>query len=401
MACSAARFLCSPSIRDRARPVGLVGAAITIGAVAWGSDPRTLPLALLLPSLWASARSRTTAAGVAAGYFLAASRGLPRGVATFFSTSLVDGLALWFGAALVFTVVYAGFWTRPSGAGRALRWTMATILMAVPPLGIVGWAGPITAAGMVFPGWGWAGVVATLVLMFAQTIDRSRRPAFAVLAGLAVWGAATWSPSASPPGWIGLDLAWGRALGRDMGLEAHGRLIDETLGTVRDGTKVVVLPENALGVLTPTVAALWVDRLRGSGMTVLAGATDVHHEGWDNVLVAIDGAGAEVVYQQRVPVPLAMWQPWRSLVGEKTGAGARLVGSATATVGDRRVAPFVCYEELLVWPVLDALLHEPDIIVVVGNGWWTTGTDIIGIQKSVMSSWARLFGVRVAFAFNA
>ncbi len=337
---------------------------------------------------------------MAAGYFLAASRGLPRGVATFFATSLVDGLALWLGAALVFTIVYASLWTRSSGAGRALRWTLATILMAVPPLGIVGWAGPITAAGMVFPGWGWAGLVATLVLMLAQTIDRSRRPALAVLAGLAVWGAATWSPSASPPGWIGLDLAWGRALGRDMGLEAHGRLIDETLGAAREGTKVVVLPENALGVLTPTVAALWVGRLRGSGITVLAGATDIHHEGWDNVLVVIDGAGTRVVYRQRVPVPVAMWQPWRSLVGERTGAGARLVGSARATVGDRRVAPLVCYEQLLVWPVLEARLHEPDVVVAAGNGWWTTGTDIIGIQKSVVSSWARLFGLPIAFAFN-
>jgi len=369
--------------------------------VAWGPDPRTLPLALLLPSLWASARSRTTAAGVAAGYFLAASRGLPRGVATFFATGLVDGLALWLGAALVFTIVYASLWTRSSGAGRALRWTLATVLMAVPPLGIVGWAGPITAAGMVFPGWGWAGVVATLVLMLAQTIDRSRRPALAVLAGLAVWGAVTWSPPAAPPGGIGLDLAWGRSLGRDMGLEAHSRLIDETLGAAREGTKVVVLPENALGVLTPTVEALWVARLRGSGMTVLAGATDVQRDGWDNVLVAIDGAGTRVVYRQRVPVPVAMWRPWRSLSGERTGAGARLFGSATTSVGDRRVAPLVCYEQLLVWPVLEAMLHEPDIIVAAGNGWWTTGADIIGIQKSVVSSWARLFGLSVAFAFNA
>jgi len=338
---------------------------------------------------------------VAAGYFLAASRGLPRGVATFFATGIVDGLALWLGAALVFTIVYASLWTRSSGGGRALRWTAATILMAVPPLGIVGWAGPITAAGMVFPGWGWAGLVATLGLMFAQTVDRPRRFAWAILAGLAVSNAVTWSPSVSAPGWIGLGLAWGRALGRDMGLEAHDRLIDETLGAAREGTKVVVLPENALGVLTSTVVALWVERVRGSGMTVLAGATDVRREGWDNVLVAIDGAGRHVVYRQRVPVPVAMWQPWRSLVGERNGAGARLVGSATATFGDRRVAPLVCYEQLLVWPVLEAMLHEPDIIVAAGNGWWTTGTDVIGIQKNVVSSWARLFGLPIVFAFNA
>lgn len=400
MACSVARFLSLPSIRERAQPFCLVGTAAAIGATAWGPDPRTLPLSLLLPSLWASARSRITAACVAAGYFLAASRGLPRGVATFFSTGLVDGLALWLGAALVFTTVYASLWTRSPGVGPALRWLAATILMAVPPLGIVGWAGPITAAGVVFPGWGWAGLVAALVLMVAQTIDRSRRPAVAVLAGLAVWGAGTWSPPASPPGWIGLDLVWGRSLGRDMGLEAHDRLIDETLGAARNGTRVVVLPENALGVLTPTVEALWVERLHESGITVLAGATDVLRDGWDNCLVAIDGSGAHVVYRQRVPVPVAMWQPWRVVFGEKTGAGVRLLGSATVTAGNRRIAPLICYEQLLVWPVLEAMLREPDVVVVVGNGWWTTDTDIIGIQRSAVSSWARLFGVPVVVAFN-
>lgn len=357
-------------------------------------------MALLLASLWASARSRTTASAVAAVYFLSASRALPRGVATFFATGIVDGLALWLGAALIFMIVHASLWTRSSGVGRALRWTLATLLMAVPPLGIVGWAGPITATGMLLPGWGWAGLVATLGLMLAQTIDRSRRPAVAVLAVLAVWGAGTWSPPASPPGWIGLDLAWGRSLGRDMDLEAHGRLIDEMLGTARNGTRVVVLPENALGVLTPTVEALWVERLHGSGIMVLAGATDVHHTGWDNVLVAIDGAGTRVVYRQRVPVPVAMWQPWRVVLGEKTGAGARLLGSATAGVAGHRIAPLVCYEQLLVWPVLEAMLRKPDIVVAVGNGWWTSGTDIIGIQRSAVSSWARLFGVPVVAAFN-
>ena len=400
MACSAGRFLCSPSIRERAQPLCLVGAAAAIGAAAWGPDPRTLPLSLLLPSLWVSARSRATAAAVAVGYFLAASRGLPRGVATFFSTDLVDGLALWLGAALVFTTVYASLWTRSPGVGSALRWLAATILMAVPPLGIVGWAGPITAAGVVIPGWGWAGLVATLGLMLGQMVDRSRRAALVILAGLSVWGAATWSPPASPPGWIGLDLAWGRALGRDMSLEAHERLIDETLGAVHEGVRNVILPENALGVLTPTVEAIWAERLRETGITVLAGATGVRLEGWDNVLVAIDGTGAHVVYRQRVPVPVAMWQPWRAVFGEKTGAGARLLGSATAAVAGHRIVPLVCYEQLLVWPVLEAMRREPDIVAAVGNGWWTSGTDIIGIQRSAVSSWARLFGVSVVVAFN-
>ena len=43
-----------------------------------------LPVAMLFPALWASAPTRMVATAVSAGYFLAASRGLPQGAAEFF-----------------------------------------------------------------------------------------------------------------------------------------------------------------------------------------------------------------------------------------------------------------------------------------------------------------------------
>ena len=54
-----------------------------------------LPLAVGFPALWALAPSRTAAAAVAAGYFLAASRGLPQGVMNFYGGGFEAGIALW------------------------------------------------------------------------------------------------------------------------------------------------------------------------------------------------------------------------------------------------------------------------------------------------------------------
>lgn len=366
--------------------------------VGWSGDPRTLPVALVCPMLWGLSPSRWTAVAVAAAYFLAASRGLPQGVATFYGASVLLGVSLWIGAALAFVGVHAGLWSRRPGWGRAVRYGITAILMAVPPFGIVGWAHPITAAGVLLPEWGWWGLAATAVIMLAAT-TRGWPVALAVLACLWVWSAVTWTEPQRPERWTGFDLRLGSLLGRGSDLEQHQALI----GMVRasaGGARVVVLPENALGLWTPTVGELWRSRLRGLDVTVIAGATVVRPDGYDNVVVAIDPAGAQVAHRQRMPVPVSMWQPWRAWVGEPGGAYADLFGKPVVMVDGRRVAPLVCYEQLLVWPVLQSMAHRPDLVVAIGNGWWTAGTNVAEIQKASSAAWARLFGLPLVVSFN-
>ena len=60
----------------------------------------------------------------------------------------------------------------------------------------------------------------------------------------------------------------------------------------------------------------------------------------------------------------------------------------------------ICYEQLLIWPILQSALHKPDVIIAIGNGWWATGTSIPEIQLASMKAWARLFGLPLATAFN-
>ena len=367
--------------------------------VGWSGDPHTLPAVLVFPALWGLSPSRWTAAAVAAAYFLAASRGLPQGVATFYGASVLLGVSLWIGSALAFVGVHAGLWSRRPGWGRAVRYGIAAILMAMPPFGIVGWAHPITAAGILFPEWGWWGLAATAVIMLAAT-TRRWTVALAVLACLGVWSSVTWTEPPRPEGWTGLDLRLGSSLGRGSDIEQHQTLIGMVRAAAAGSARVVVLPENALGLWTPTVGELWRSRLRGLDVTVIAGATVVRSVGYDNVMVSIDQGEARVVHRQRMPVPVSMWQPWRDWVGEPGGAHADLFGDAIAMIGGRRVAPLVCYEQLLVWPVLQSTAHRPDLIVAIGNDWWTAGTDITAIQRASSAAWARLFGLPLVVSFN-
>jgi hypothetical protein len=357
------------------------------------------------------APSRYNAVLVAAGYFLAASRGLPQGVANFYAANLWPGLALWVMASASFVIVHAVFWTKPCGGGssgkrgtdaaRALRYLMVMVLMALPPFGIGGWAHPLTAAGVLFPGWGWWGLGATAILLVVMT-GRRWQIAAAVLGGLYVWSATNWTPPKLTPGWISVDLKQGANLGRDTSLQYHRDLIARVLKAADVGkdVRVVVLPESALGFWTPTVARVWQEALRGLELTVIAGAAVIDARGYDNVMVAISADAAKVLYRARMPVPGSMWQPWLRWTGKGGGARADFFGNPVVEADGFKVAPLICYEQLILWPVLQSMLYSPELIVAVGNGWWTENTSIIGIQKAGVTAWARLFNLPVVMAFN-
>lgn len=123
-------------------------------------------------------------------------------------------------------------------------------------------------------------------------------------------------------------------------------------------------------------------------------------DGYDNVLVRASKDDSEILYRERMPVPGSMWQPWLPLLGASGGARAKFFANPVVTVGGLRVAPLICYEQLLVWPILQSMLHDPTLIVAVGNDRWTTGTAIIGIQRASAEAWARLFDKPLVMSFN-
>jgi hypothetical protein len=379
--------------------VALVAAATVVGAVAWSGHVLALPLACAFPTLWAFSPSRLSSAAVSAAYFLAASRGLPQGVVNFYGSDFSVGIALWIGAAAAFVLVHAVLWQRRRGWGRAISFGTAAVLMSLPPFGIVGWAQPITAAGVMFPEWGWWGLAATAAILLAMT-TRCWPVAAIVAAGLWAWSAAHWTAPAPPAGWVGLDTKLGSALGRAPDLAQSAALLRRAREATAAGARVFVLPESAAGLWTPTTSAFWIDSLRGADVTVIAGAAIVEPDGYDNVMVEAGDGRARVLYGERMPVPVSMWQPWLAWTGQGGGARASFFGNPVVEVAGRRVVPLICYEQLLVWPVLQSMLYSPDVVVAIGNDWWTAGSSILAIQTAGSQAWARLFGLPLVLAFN-
>ena len=382
---------------DLFRAAVLVALSTSTGWIGWSGNVLLLPLAASFPMLWSLARTRLQATAISAAYFLAASRGLPQGVANFYSSDIWPGLLLWLIASSAFVTIHSVLWTDRKGWQKSFRYMAACGAMTVPPFGILGWAHPITAAGVLFPGWGWWGLSA---LAAGLTIMATPyRPAAATaMIGFWLWSAAEWTRPILPTSWTGVDLEMAASLGRDASLEQQSALIE--LVRRQGPAAIVVLPESALGFWTPTLARLWQRALTETGTTVIAGAVLIDAKGYDNVLVSISADSSAILYRERMPVPGSMWQPWRSLVGEGTGAKAHFFANPVVELDGFRIAPLICYEQLIVWPVLQSMLNDPDVIVAVGNGWWTSGTSIVDIQRTSARAWGRLFDKPVIFSFN-
>jgi hypothetical protein len=385
---------------NRLLPLGLILASALIGRAGWSGEPLLLPSALFFPLLWGYAQTRTVVFCISAGYFLAASRGLPAGVANFYAVEAYKGLFLWVGAAGSFAIVHTLCWSDRSQMRRVTGFVIATFLMMVPPFGIAGWANPLTAAGILFPDWGWVGLSFTLFIMLAL-LTGVRTVTAVALCSIWLWSAMNWTSASAPQSWTGVDTHFHQALGRGFELDQQWQIIRTMqLAAVSSQARVVVAPESAAGFWTFTSQTLWQQAAMKSGVTFVVGATIIRDNGYDNTMIAVDRTGAQTLYRQRMPVPVSMWQPWLTWFGQKGGAKADFFDNPVVMIGENRAAILLCYEQLVIWPVLQSMLYKPDILVAAGNGWWTEGTSIVAIQRTNTIAWAKLFGTPVVFSFN-
>ena len=358
-----------------------------------------------MPLLWSLASSRWWAGVIASAYYLTASRGLPFGAGIFFAESapLWFSWALWFAAGLVNALPWFLLW---SATPRRKAWALpaALVLTGLPPVGFIGWVNPLTAAGVLFPGLGFVGL-ACLVVGLVLAVLR-RWPAVAILASVAVASnivALQAKPEPWVSAWSGQDTAFARLqTAAAPNFLAEGQRMAQVLmiaGQLEPG-RVLVMPETVLPRVRQVNdfnASMLADlsaQLKVKGSVVLVGAEVVGpaHQ-LQNALVALGDESAPLV--QRVPVPIGMWRPWsaESIAADPLASGVGLVAG-------RKVAYSICYEQLLVFPLLVSMMNDPDLIVGTANDWWARETSIPAIQGQALDAWGRLFGLPVVRATN-
>lgn len=185
-------------------------AGIIIGAGVSSAHPAGIIAALLvLPVLVLRQRSRRSCYRTAAGYYLGALWPLAVGARNFFGPNVpvVLAMAFWVVCAMLLALPYAMFWT---DVALHLLWRapLAVLIGIVPPLGLIGFASPLTASGLLFPAWSWAG----FGLSLAGCGLIARYPRFGILSIAALSLAANLLYSGDrqpPPDWQAMGTHFG------------------------------------------------------------------------------------------------------------------------------------------------------------------------------------------------
>lgn len=376
----------------------VVGLAIWVGYQALNTTPMAVGLLAALPLLWAVAPGRWSAGLAAGGFVMAANWSVAPGAAHYFDgVSLVVGFAALAAVGSVHALVWTAAWTR--GVGRPFTALIAILLLAISPLMWVGWSSPLNAAGVFLPGLGWTGLGVFLAIVMALVLSRwIAAAALAVLIiGVAMLGPGMPGPATATPSataWAGVDTALGGLeTTRSSAVVQRQRDLQRAIASRSGEAEYLVLPEMIAGVWG-FAEPMW-SRFDADGSVVFLGVQiEAEGPGYYNSLMTL-GSGTPLRYDQRVPIPWANWNPW-----DPESARANPMGPAALEHEGQTIGVLICYEQLVVFPILTTLLEQPDVILAPANAWWVTTPAIPAMQENIMESWSRLFGIPIVTAIN-
>jgi apolipoprotein N-acyltransferase len=215
---------------------------------------------------------------------------------------------------------------------------------------------------VLFPNAGWLGVIATLLLPSLLIFKHTRRPAlFTAFAAILGCNFAT-KPLGAPRAWEAETTSIHRRQPPD---DLAEYAIEERLQNVVTSSRrqFLVFPEGAVRRWTAATDEFWAGAINGSGKTVLVGAglPIAGARNYNNSIVILSETGRVAVHQ-RIPVPGGMWNPLRD-----DRFAMHLLAPGTADVGGQRLAVLICYEQLLVWPMLRSAFERPTILITASN----------------------------------
>ncbi len=408
-----------------------IAAAALTGLLLSSAHPAGIAVSVVMPAIVMSQSRRCTAYAIAAVYYAAALWPLIPGARNFFGpdVSALVAIGLWGSASLLLALPWLLMWS-PRHREAIWRAPVGIVLTVLPPLGIIGWASPLTAAGILFPGTSWWGVLFCAASMGALAVWPARTAA--VMTALSFALNVSFHSPRPPLEWEAVNTAFGGVAHGNtdpIAEYADAQWIQQKALTT--GAMVLIFPETVVPTWTPATDTFWqqtLDRLRASGKTILVGtrvpipshdaeparydfSADLAALGgqrlptsrtghrteagfpYDNALVV---RGAETgSFQQRVPVPIGMWNPLKPM-----SARLNLNSPGVIVVHGQRAAIVVCYEQLITWPVLISMAQRPTVLVAVANDYWVADTPIPSFQLAAVRAWARLFRLPYFSAVN-
>ncbi|HEX4133802.1 MAG TPA: hypothetical protein VHY84_04200 [Bryobacteraceae bacterium] len=404
---------------------------LAVGLAISSAHPMGIILSAGMPALTLVQPTRRWSYASALSYYGGALWSIIPGARNFFGSdsSFLNAVVLWTVSGLLLAIPWALAWTKDR---RQVFWRVPVglILSVVPPLGLIGWASPLTSAGFLFPGSSWLGLAGCAFAMGA--LAWCPKPTILVAGTVAV-GLNLFFVPPSLDRWQAVNTNFGAVWGERSSTLAQFEAAEFVQQrALASNAHVIVFPEAVVPSWTPATDSFWegsINKLRSSGKAIIVGAKVIDAQppsafsaddfalslsilqsapagprvsplsrsddaaAYRNVLVV---RGQEnTMFDQRIPVPISMWRPFTT-----GGVQLHLTGPAILPVEGQRVAVLICYEQLLTWPILTSLIGKPTVIVAVANDYWARGTSVPEFQRSAVRAWARLMSIPYVSATN-
>lgn len=368
--------------------------AVVLGLLVSQKYLALVPLSLALFGLLPRLRSAKKAWGCAALYYAAVTWTLLPGAAIFYGHTFhpLRMALLWIAVSSALGLPWA-FLSAP----RSYLWLTIPLCLTLetfPPLGLVSVGNPLTAAGLLFPHTAWFG----LLLLAALAVVLGLHPRVGAIVLLSLLPLSQIPDAIPPSGWVAIDTTFG-----GQGFESASALNDYHTGLSIQQTiwssqaNVLLFSEGVLSNWTEATDLFWnqtITQLNRKHQIILIGTHLAEHpSGYSNVLLF--RGDAQGLYRQRVPIPVAMWNPLRP-----SSVPLNLSGQSVIALQGQRPAFFLCYEELLPWLYLRSFGEHPTVLLGASNQYWAHSTVFPQVAATSMTAWAHLFYVPVLRASN-
>jgi hypothetical protein len=372
--------------------------AFAFGTAGWSGKPSLNSLALLYPFVYLQSRRRLDALSSAL-YYAGATWSVIPGSENFFGTagSLVLPLLIWIVLAAVSAAPWVALYNRRF---LPLETVAAIITLSLPPFSLVTVAHPLISVGQWFPGTRWFGLCLPLILILAYR--RLGTPfTLAVLVGASLAAHARFHRPQQDPRIVAVNTRFGGPATRDiLGSTLQGQETAMQRIALTHPDTLILFPESIIPTWTPTHDERWAStfaqlQARHTGLLIGTTIPVANTQANRNVLLS-RGYTERLSYVQRVPVPLGMWH----FDDKRNGFPLMLRYPATIRIWDRRAGVLICYEQLLVWPALQTLSRNPDMLLAPSNLYWASGTIIPSIQHVSAQDWADLWAIPLYEASN-
>ncbi|HZC23843.1 MAG TPA: hypothetical protein VE866_10940, partial [Candidatus Binatia bacterium] len=234
----------------------MVAAAAT-GLLLSSAHPAAIAVSVVMPAIVMRQSRRRAAYAIGAVYYAAALWPLIPSARNFFgpNVSALVAIGLWVSASLVLALPWLLVWS-PRWREAIWRAPAGIILTVCPPLGIIGWVSPLTAAGILFPGTGWWGVFLCAVSTGALAMWPVRTAVLLTTLSFAL--NTSFHPTLPPLEWEAVNTVFGGVAHGNtdpIAEYADAQWIQEKALSTR--AKVLIFPETVIPTWTPATDIFW------------------------------------------------------------------------------------------------------------------------------------------------